>query len=94
MPPGILYHGTSYKCINFIKRLGLIEMQRQFVHLSIDIHTAMEIGKRRDGNPAIIKVDSKTAYQDGTLFYKCSDKVWLSENLLPKYLKILIDKQY
>ncbi|MER5175318.1 MAG: RNA 2'-phosphotransferase [Candidatus Nitrosocosmicus sp.] len=92
MPPEILYHGTSHKYMNSIMRNGLIKMDRQYVHLSIDLDTAIETGKRRDGNPAIIKVDSKTAFNDGTLFYRGSDIVWLSENLLPKYLMIMMDK--
>jgi putative RNA 2'-phosphotransferase len=62
-PPDILYHGTSHKSIESIILYGLLKMHRQFVHLSIDIHTAIETGKRRDGNPVIIKVDSKTAYK-------------------------------
>ncbi len=89
-PPDILYHGTSHKSIESIIINGLLRMQRQFVHLSIDIHTAIETGKRRDGNPVIIEVDSKTAYKEGRiLFYKGSDKVWLSEIILPKYLKVI-----
>jgi putative RNA 2'-phosphotransferase len=88
-PLDILYHGTSHKYIESIILHGLLKMQRQFVHLSIDIHTAMEIGKRKDSNPVIIKVDSNTAYKEGILFYKGSDKVWLSENILPKYLKVI-----
>lgn len=89
IPPDILYHGTSHKSLESIILHGLLKMQRQFVHLSINIHAAIEIGKRKDSNPAIIKVDSKAAYKEGILFYKGSDKVWLSENILPKYLKII-----
>lgn len=89
IPPAILYHGTSHKSIESIIIHGLLRIQRQFVHLSIDTHTAMKIGKRKDSNPVIINVDSKTAYKEGALFYKGSDKVWLSENILPKYLKII-----
>ena len=38
---------------------GLLKMKRQYVHLSIDLDTAIETGKRKDRNPIIIKVDSK-----------------------------------
>jgi putative RNA 2'-phosphotransferase len=64
-------------------------MQRQFLHLSIDTYTAMEIWDRKDNNPGIINVDSKKDCIEGVLFYKGSDKVWLSENILPKYLKVI-----
>jgi putative RNA 2'-phosphotransferase len=89
IPPDILYHGTSRKYIKSIFLHGLLKMQRQFVHLSIDTYTAMEIGNRKDSNPTIIKVDSRKACKEGILFYKGSDKVWLSENILPKYLKVI-----
>ena len=87
-PPDILYHGTSPKFVKSIMKYGLLKMKRQYVHLSIDLDTAIETGKRKARNPAIIKVDSKTAYNKGVIFYKGSDKVWLSENLLPIFLKI------
>jgi putative RNA 2'-phosphotransferase len=87
IPPDILYHGTSHKYIKSIYLHGLLKMQRQFLHLSIDTFTAMKIGNRKDNNPAIIMVDSKKACKGGVLFYKGSDKVGLSENTLPKYLK-------
>ncbi len=88
-PPDILYHGTSPKFVKSIMNHGLLKMKRQYVHLSIDLDTAIETGKRKDRNPIIIKVDSKIAYDEGILFYKGSDKVWLSENLLPNFLKII-----
>ena len=88
-PPDILYHGTSPKFVKSIMNHGLLKMNRQYVHLSIDLDTAIETGKRKDRNPIIIKVDSKIAYDEGILFYKGSDKVWLSENLLPNFYKII-----
>jgi putative RNA 2'-phosphotransferase len=88
-PPDILYHGTSPKFVKSIMNHGLLKMKRQYVHLSIDLDTAIETGKRKDRNPIIIKIDSKIAYDEGILFYKGSDKVWLSENLLPRFLKII-----
>ncbi|MGN6351649.1 MAG: RNA 2'-phosphotransferase [Candidatus Nitrosocosmicus sp.] len=92
-PPDVLYHGTARRYLNSILRNGLIRMQRQYVHLSVDLDIALETGKRKDKVPSIIKIDSKTAYQEGILFYKGSDRILLSENLLPKYLKIIkIDK--
>ncbi|MGN6346112.1 MAG: RNA 2'-phosphotransferase [Candidatus Nitrosocosmicus sp.] len=92
-PPDVLYHGTARRYLNSILRNGLIRMQRQYVHLSVNLDIAIETGKRKDSTPSIIQIDSKTAYQEGILFYKGSDRILLSENLLPKYLKIIkIDK--
>jgi putative RNA 2'-phosphotransferase len=89
IPPDILYHGTAKIYLESILREGLLRMRRQYVHLSVDLDTAIETGKRRDKTPAVIQINSKKAYQDGVVFYKGSDKVWLSDNLLPKYLKLV-----
>jgi putative RNA 2'-phosphotransferase len=88
-PPDILYHGTSPKFVHSIMKYGLLKMKRQYVHLSIDLDTAIETGKRKDRTPAIIKVDSKTAYNKGVIFYKGSEKVWLSETIIPNFLKVI-----
>ncbi len=93
IPPDILYHGTSHKYTESIKAHGLIKMQRQFVHLSIDIYTAMETGKRKDGNPVIVKVDSKRAYKEGLLFFRGSYIVWLSENIPSVYLNFTTNEK-
>ncbi|MFN8577517.1 MAG: RNA 2'-phosphotransferase, partial [Candidatus Sericytochromatia bacterium] len=45
-PPSFLYHGTSDKNSNLILDFGIKKMQRQYVHLSFDIETALNVGKR------------------------------------------------
>ena len=88
-PPDILYHGTSPRSLQSIMKWGLKSMGRQYVHLSTDIGTATMVGKRHDETPAILSINSKTAYDDGVLFYRGSDAIWLSENILSKYLKLV-----
>jgi putative RNA 2'-phosphotransferase len=89
IPPDVLYHGTSPRNLASIMKQGLKNMGRQYVHLSTDIDTATEVGKRRNEKPEILRIDSKTAYDDGVLFYKGSDTIWLSENVLSRYLEIV-----
>lgn len=43
MPPDILYHGTTNKALRLIMSKGLKPMRRQYVHLSKDIDTAIEV---------------------------------------------------
>jgi putative RNA 2'-phosphotransferase len=88
-PPDILYHGTSPKSVKSIMKCGLLKMKRQYVHLSTDLETAIETGMRKVSNPAIIKVYSRIALNEGVLFYKGSDKVWLSGDVLPDFLDII-----
>ena len=53
-PPKILYHGTPVRFTESIMKSGLLPNKRQYVHLSADIDTALQVGKRRDDNPAIL----------------------------------------
>lgn len=80
-PPEFLYHGTSQKAAEEIKKHGLKSMSRVFVHLSTDIETAVAVGKRRDDNPVVFKILAKKAYEIGVAFYKATDKIWLCRDL-------------
>jgi putative RNA 2'-phosphotransferase len=86
-PPVLLYHGTSMNKIQAIIENGLLVMQRQFVHLSSDIETAVTVGKRH-GQPILIEIDAKWLDEDGCVFYQTSDNVWLTANIPAKYLSI------
>jgi putative RNA 2'-phosphotransferase len=89
IPPDVLYHGTANRFLDSILDKGLLPMNRQYVHLSVDINTATLVGKRRDNNPIILKIDAKRAYNDGVVFYKGNDKVYLCDQLPAKYIEIL-----
>ena len=45
-PPAILYHGTTKRFLSEIKEKGLLPMIRQYVHLSVDTETAMQVAKK------------------------------------------------
>ncbi len=88
-PPAILYHGTVKKVKDSILHEGLKPNQRQYVHLSQDIETAMQVGKRRDSDPIIFKIDAKLAYENGVKFYLGNEKVWLADLIPPQYLNAI-----
>lgn len=79
IPPDILYHGTSRMFMKSIKDKGLIPKGRQYVHLSIDIDTAIAVGKRHDEKPIILMINAKKAYSEGIKFYFGNEKVWLAD---------------
>ena len=89
IPPVVLYHGTSPKFIPSILKTGLNKMNRQHVHMSYDLDTAMDVGARHSkNNPEIIIIDCKSMVKDGYKFYLSDNGVWLTDNIPPKYLKI------
>lgn len=80
-PPAILYHGTTHKALPQILQSGLKPMQRQYVHLSVDIETATSVGKRRDSNPIILKINADAAQKAGIQFFIGNEKVWLCKEM-------------
>lgn len=87
-PPSILYHGTAKRSLASILQTGLEKRNRQWVHLSPDIPTASEVGKRH-GKPVIVIADAATMYKEGFAFYLSANGVWLTESVPPKYLAII-----
>lgn len=86
VPPAVLYHGTARRFIPSIRKLGLLPMQRQYVHLSTDIQTAKQVGTRHDSHPVILTIDTKQAVADGIHFYCGNNQVWLVDELPSKYI--------
>ncbi len=84
-PPDILYHGTGEKSVESILVQGLQKRSRHHVHLSRDIETAKQVGKRH-GKPVIFMIKSAQMHQDGYLFYCSENGVWLIEEVPPQYL--------
>jgi putative RNA 2'-phosphotransferase len=91
-PPDILYHGTSKKFLSSIYEKGIIKnfgkFQRNHVHLSIDLKTAENVGKRH-GTVYILYINSKQMFIDGYKFYLSENNVWLTNNIPRKYISNL-----
>jgi putative RNA 2'-phosphotransferase len=85
-PPDVLYHGTAHVSWHSIAELGLKKMNRQHVHLSLDVQTATKVGQRH-GKPFILKVDSTRMFKDGYKFFLSDNGVWLTEHVPKEYLQ-------
>lgn len=83
-PPQYLYHGTSTRFLPPIRREGIRKMNRQYVHLSGDYQTAVEVG-RRHGSPVVITINAEAMARDGITFYRSENGVWLCERVKPQY---------
>ena len=83
-PPRYLYHGTAARFLPAIRQEGIRKMSRQYVHLSGDFQTAMEVG-RRHGPPVVITINAEAMARDGEAFYLSENGVWLCEHVAPAY---------
>ena len=84
--PLVLYHGTGKKYIDSIEANGLIPKSRLYVHLSGDIETAIEVGKRHGGG-ALYMVAALEMAGDGYEFYRSKNGVWLTKEVPVRYLR-------
>ncbi len=86
VPPRFLYHGTTKRFLPTIREQGLFPMSRQYVHLSLDEHTAILVGQRH-GKPVLLKIRALHMYEQGFKFYQADNGVWLSEQVPPEFIQ-------
>ncbi len=87
IPPEVLFHGTSPDSLEQIRSVGLLPMTRQYVHLSTDEATAIEVGRRKSKTPVILRVLAKEAAANDVRFYEGNEKVWLADSVSPEFLE-------
>ena len=85
-----LYHGTSDRFIESIKVNGLLPQSRQYVHLSGDKKTAINVGLRHGGKTVIIIIDAFQMIQDGIDIYISNNGVYNVKKVDIKYFKNFI----
>lgn len=86
-PPQLLYHGTATDTVPLIQSSGLLPMNRQYVHCSVDVSTAVQVGKRKTKQPVILTVEAAAAYRDGVAFYEGNEQVWLADVIPSKFVQ-------
>lgn len=86
-PPAILFHGTAPKTVAAIRKDGLRPMARQYVHLSVDVPTAQQVGRRKAKDPVILRIRASEAHGKGVPFYRGNDLVWLADLVAPAFIE-------
>ncbi len=85
-PPDILYHGTATRFISEIREQGLLPMSRQYVHLSTDEVTAIQVGQRHE-KPLVLKIKALTMYEQGFKFFQAENGVWLTSSVPYQFIQ-------
>ncbi len=84
-PPAVLFHGTTERFLDAILEQGLQKRRRHHVHLSVDVDTAANVG-RRHGKPVVLVVQAAQMHADGRTFFCSANGVWLTDEVPPQYL--------
>jgi len=85
-PPQILFHGTALRFVSSIRAQGLVAGSRQYVHLSVEKSTAIQVG-RRYGEPILIEVEALAMSLNGHEFFKSVNGIWLTRTVPTIYLR-------
>ena len=86
-PPPLLYHGTSTKYLSAILASGLEKRKRHHVHLSSDVATALQVGKRH-GEAVVLRINAAAMHADKYSFFLSENKVWLTEHVPVHYISL------
>lgn len=87
-PPALLYHGTARQYLTEILAFGLLKMKRHHVHLTHELTTASQVG-RRHGELVVLTVDSAGMHARGHLFFRSANGVWLTDHVPPEFLRVI-----
>lgn len=90
-PPEHLFHGTAPSIVSRIMETGLLPMDRQYVHLSVNIDIAKQVGRRKDKKPVILIIAAREAHAKGISFYMGNDAVWLADEVPKNFIKTYRD---
>jgi putative RNA 2'-phosphotransferase len=85
-PPEILYHGTTTVALAAIKKGGLKVMGRQYVHLGTNIQNATRVATRHKGQPIMLHIRAKEAYNAGVEFYNPEPEHFLTREIPPAFI--------
>lgn len=85
-PPEILYHGTTERFLEAIRREGLRRGERHHVHLSTDEATARRVGARR-GAPVVLRVRAGEMATAGAVFFLSANGIWLTEGVGAEFVE-------
>ncbi len=84
-PPEILFHGTARRFLSRIRDEGLHSQNRQFVHLSTDRKSAINVG-RRHGKPVVLKIAARNMYKNDYTFFPSDASIWLTRLVPADYI--------
>lgn len=76
-PPETLFHGTATRFLDSIRKQGLRPGNRQHVHLSLDVPTAVKVGQRH-GTPIVLTIHAARLHRAGRVFFCSENGVWLT----------------
>ncbi|MBW1708440.1 MAG: RNA 2'-phosphotransferase [Deltaproteobacteria bacterium] len=84
-PPALLYYAARRKAYPAIHQHGLKPGQWPWVPLFQTKEMALRVGSRREIQPILLTIQAAKASQQGTIFYRSQELIYLVKELSPKF---------
>jgi len=89
----VFYYPVTEEEIDIILEGGLHPIDRSKVHLSGSVEKALEAGRVRTEDPLILKIDGKSARDDGVMIYHAGKDVYTTDEIDAKYISKVDDSE-
>lgn len=86
--PSVLYHGTAPENVASIREEGLVPMDRQEVHLSPDVETALKVGRRHADEPVLLRVDAEGLREAGIEIHRRAATVYTCKRVPARFVEV------
>jgi len=63
-------------------------MGRQYVHLSVDVATAVQVGERKSSAPVVLRVRARAASKQDVRFWRGNEMVWLADVVPAEFISV------
>ncbi len=87
-----LYYGASREEVDIILEKGLKPIKQRYVHLSTSAEKALEVAKIHTDDPILILVNAQDAQREGVRIISATESIVLSEEIPPRYLRLMQDQ--
>ncbi len=87
----MLYYGASREEVDILLEKGIKAVKQRYVHLSTSPEKALEVARIHTDDPVLIVVDAQEAQENGVRMLSATESIVLSEEIPPRYLKLMQD---
>jgi len=88
--PGTVFHGTKVRFLENILAQGLNRGERNHVHMSTNVNTAIQVANRHKGETAILIIDGTALVNSGSKIYLTASEIYLTDTVAPEFITEIV----
>lgn len=88
--PGTIFHGTKIQFLSNILETGINSGQRNHVHLSSNVATAVQVANRRKGETVILVIDGTALVNSGRNVWLTATNIFLADEVPAEFITEIV----